>query len=141
MCATHSIPAVFIEDVQYQYTLGQWMREALDATDLKGLVDVMYVAPKRTSKNSRINLSFKELNAAEVIIHPDLYPRYRAEAKKFDPNRKDNRDNLLDTAHYAPIIYDRYKNVLASKQSDYYLKQLEKSSRTRNTTGTKLWQI
>lgn len=141
MCAVYSIPAVFIEDVQYQYTLGQWMREALNATDLKGLVDVMYVAPKRTSKNSRINMSFKELNAAEVIIHPDLYPRYRAEAKKFDPNRKDNRDNLLDTAHYAPIIYDRYKNVLASKQSDYYLKQLEKSSRTRDTTGTKLWQI
>lgn len=141
MCAVYSIPVVFIEDVQYQYTLGQWMREALNATDLKGLVDVMYVAPKRTSKNSRINLSFKELNAAEVIVHPDLYPKYRAEAKKFDPNRKDNRDNLLDTAHYAPIIYDRYKNVLASKQSDYYLKQLEKSSRTRDTTGTKLWQI
>ena len=141
MCATYSIPVVFIEDVQYQYTLGQWMREALDVTELKDLVSVMYVAPKRTNKNSRINLSFKELNAAEVIIHPDLYPKYRAEAKKFDPNRKDNRDNLLDTVHYASIIYDTYKNVLAARQSDYYLKQLEKSSRNRTNNGIKLWEV
>lgn len=141
ICAAHSIPAVFIEDVQYQYTLGQWMREALDVTDLKDLVSVMYVSPKRSSKNSRINMSFKELNAAEVIIHPELYPKYRAEAKKFDPNRKDNRDNLLDTTHYASIIYDTYRHTLASKQSEYYLKQLEKLSRFRANNGIKLWEV
>lgn len=141
LCAAYNIPAVFIEDVQYQYTLGQWMREALDVTELKELVSVMYVSPKRSSKNSRINMSFKELNAAEVIIHPELYPKYRAEAKKFDPNRKDNRDNLLDTTHYASIIYDTYKHTLAAKQSDYYLKQLEKVSRFRSNNGIKLWEV
>ena len=141
LCAAYNIPAVYIEDVQYQYSLGQWMREALDVTELKELVSVMYVSPKRSSKNSRINMSFKELNAAEVIIHPELYPKYRAEAKKFDPNRKDNRDNLLDTTHYASIIYDTYKHTLAAKQSDYYLKQLEKVSRFRSNNGIKLWEV
>lgn len=138
LATDNGVPAIFIEDVNYQYTLGGWMKEALEILGISDMISVMYVAPKRTSKNSRINASFKELNAAEVLIHPDLYPRYRAEAKVFDPNKKDNRDNLLDTVHYASIIYDTYKHFLAAKQSAYHLATLERHSRKRSTNEERL---
>ena len=128
-----TVPIIFVEGVAYQTTLLFWAKEYTEKLKLDKLVEWIEIMPERSSKNARILTMFEQCSNGELFIHPDAWVQFKFEAINFDKLKTNNRDNVLDVAHYGPLVAITYRRKLKDAYHEAYYQSLaEKSARKRS---------
>jgi hypothetical protein len=123
-CLKEGIPLVCAEAVAYQEVLLQFFEERVKQLDV-GSISFKPVTPQRRSKVSRILSWFLALMTGKVEIHPKCLARILAQISLFDPLRKSNKDDILDTGAYVEDVMILYPNdmlipsIFNLESSDY----------------------
>lgn len=107
MAARHGISCIFIEGVAYQYSLLYWFNFIAQQLGIEG-IRVYDIYPGGLSKNTRIMNMFKQLLAAEVVLHPNVKTAVYHQISQWNHLRRDNVDNTLDLVTYLPKILSEY---------------------------------
>jgi len=116
MCLRHNISTVFNESVGYQATNKFWLDKYLDKLNLKDAIKVINFEPPRTSKNSRISMSFIELMNGLTLLSPKVAAMYKVEVLKYDPSKTTNDDNLMDTCQHVSRLWEGHQRDLRPRQ-------------------------
>lgn len=119
LALAHNVRYIFIESVAYQASLIFWAQRTVDKHDLANLFEFVEIKPERSSKVARIKTMFSQAEQGQTFIHPNVWDRFRHEAKEFNPLKSNNDDNLLDAMHYMPIIFARYGMQIVNAYSEY----------------------
>ena len=127
MALENNAPSLFLEEVGYQYSFKSWWEEKVAEAKLESTLEMMTVSPERTNKVSRIVNAIEALNSGEFYIHPSLFGQFKSEVSEFDPTKKNNKDNLLDAIHYAPIVWRRRKEYLSYRQAKLKMQLQDKA--------------
>ena len=128
-----TVPIIFVEGVAYQTTLLFWAKEYTEKLKLDKLVEWIEIMPERSSKNARILTMFEQCSNGEMFVHPDAWAPFKFEAINFDKLKTNNRDNVLDVAHYGPLVAITYRRKLEDAYHEAYYQSLaEKSARKRS---------
>lgn len=116
MCVKHNIGDIFNESVGYQATNKFWLDKYLDELNLSDSIQSHHFEPPRTSKNSRIGMSFIELMNAAVVLAPEVQVLYRVELLKYDGTKTNNDDNLMDGVQHVSRIWEGNQELLRPRQ-------------------------
>lgn len=111
-CIEKQCSLVCIEDVAFQAELMNWFEYVCQQKQITG-INVVPMSPHGRSKNSRILDSFRALMADNMRIAEKIYARYCAQAVRFNPQKTDNQDDILDLIAYAPQMLVEYGNLMA----------------------------
>jgi hypothetical protein len=103
----HNIRAVIVEAVAFQATLMHWAQIYMEQYNIRGIM-WLPIYPGMKSKNARISIGLKALQAGEIIIHPEARSLIDSQISNWNPLRKNNSDGLLDLVTYAPKILELY---------------------------------
>ena len=123
-------PVIFVEDVAYQATFLFWANYFTEKLKLEKILRWVPISPERTSKNSRILNMFAQCSNGELMIHPDAWAQFKSEAVSFDKLKTNNRDNILDVAHYGPIIAVTHRRMLEDAYHESYYRALAVRSKS-----------
>ena len=105
--------AIFIEANAYQYSLIFWCTYVCEQLQITGIhFEPIYSGS--VSKNARILGMFKELNAGDIYLHPDVMAATAPQITSFNALRRDNTDGILDCLTYAPRVVAEFSYLLAS---------------------------
>jgi len=104
---THNCRLVCIEAVAYQATLAYWFQFICAQLGIIG-IEAVELHPGGFSKNSRILAAFKQYQAGEILIHPDVKPEVHLQISQFNPLKTDNQDDILDLLTYAHKVLELY---------------------------------
>lgn len=99
-CLENNCKLVVIESVAYQASLCYWFNFICQQLGITG-IEVVEIYTGGYSKNHRILSMFKQLPAAEIEIHPEVFAEVSVEILGFNPLKTDNTDNILDLLAYA----------------------------------------
>lgn len=111
----YNIPYVFVESVAYQASFVFWGNYFAKEAGVQGQVRFVEITPENGAKNFRITTSFQQLEEGEMLLHPDVFPKYKAQATAFDPNISTNKDDVLDGVHYIPQVMNMYAPYIRAK--------------------------
>lgn len=124
-----SVPIVFVEGVAYQTTLVFWATEFTKSLGMEDTLRWVEVMPERSSKNSRILIMFAQCENGELYIHPDAWIPFKNEASNFDKLKTNNKDNVLDVAHYGPLVLIKHRRILEDLYHEAYYAALTMKSK------------
>jgi len=65
------------------------------------------------SKNSRILEALRQINAGELLVHPEVRSKVVFQASHWNPLKRDNIDNILDLLAYAQKIMNLYGHLMS----------------------------
>ena len=107
----YSVPLIAIENVAYQDTLLFWFEETIKTFGIEG-VTVVPVNRGGESKLVAILRMFRQLQAAETELglHPSVRSDVIFQIREYDPDKSNNKDDLLDVLAYAPKVLQTYKH-------------------------------
>jgi hypothetical protein len=104
---TKNCRLVCIEAVAYQATLAYWFQFICSQLGIIG-IEAVELHPGGHSKNSRILSMFKQYQAGETIVHPDVRPEVHLQISQFNPLKLDNTDDILDLLCYSHKVLELY---------------------------------
>lgn len=101
------VPLIAVEAVAYQATLLNYFVREMNAKQITGIMIVPI--PKRgLPKNTKIGNFLRKALAGEVRIHPDAQPIIYFQAARFNPTKKDNEDDALDSASMGELVLQEH---------------------------------
>lgn len=103
----HSVPIIIVEAAAYQGTLLYWFNFISEQMGLEGM-QFAPITHQSRSKNSRIEVMFKQLLAGEVFLHQAIRSQVIAEVLGYNKKKTDNIDNKLDVCAYAHPAMELY---------------------------------
>lgn len=112
-CLVHNCKLVVIEAVAYQASLLYWFTFICNQLGITG-IEVVEIHTGGYSKNHRIISAFKQLQAGEIAIHPEVFPEVSIEILGFNPMKTDNTDNILDLLGYMTKAVAMYGQHMVS---------------------------
>lgn len=101
------VPLIAVEAVAYQATLLNYFIREMNAKSITG-IQVVPVAKRGMPKNTKIGNFLRKLLAGEVRVHPDAAPIIYFQAARFNPTRKDNEDDALDSASMGELVLQEH---------------------------------
>lgn len=98
---------IAIESVAYQATLAYWFGFICQQMGIIG-IEAVEIYPGGMNKNSRILGAFRNYQAGEFLIHPDIRPEVHLQITQFNPLKTDNQDDILDLLTYPHKVMEMY---------------------------------
>ena len=87
----------------------------------------MEVQTRAKSKNYRVGEMLKSWQKGEIFAHPDVLSLVIAQARGYNPLKRDNVDGILDCMAYETQVRDLYGHMIASDEN---LEMLEAAGAT-----------
>ncbi len=110
-CLEQNCRLVAIESVAYQATLSYWFQFICQQKGIVG-IHCVEVYPGINSKIARILGMFKEYQAGNVIVHPELRAEVHSQIVAFNPIKDNNTDDILDLLTYAPKVLENFAEFI-----------------------------
>lgn len=114
---TEQCSCIIVESVAYQASLLFWFREVCKMEGIEGF-DFLPISRGGGSKNAAIMTMFRQLQGyhdgkqsvpPELGIHPDVLSSVLVDIAAFNPQKRVNKDDLLDVIAYAPMAVLKYR--------------------------------
>lgn len=112
LCMKHGISVVAVENVAYQDTLLYWFELICRQQQING-ISFVPIQTGGKAKFTRILRSFEEAMAGEVTFSPEAFSMWAAQATLYEPQRRNNQDDILDVVAYASKAFLEYGHLCA----------------------------
>jgi hypothetical protein len=108
---------IIVESVAYQASLLFWFQEIAKMEGIEGF-DFLPINRSGGSKNAAIMVMLRQLQGyhdgkesvpPELGIHPDILSTVLVDIAAFNPQKRVNKDDLLDVLAYAPMAVVKYR--------------------------------
>lgn len=119
LCGERNCRLIAVEAVAYQATLLFWFEEAMKELGIEGIT-LVPLQTKGLSKNSRIGVGIKQLQAGEISLNPDVVSLVTNQIYQFDPRKLTNKDDILDLVAYGPQVMVDYGDFVKLPDDDLY---------------------
>tara|TARA_R110000787_G_scaffold165251_8_gene278371 strand:- start:5072 stop:6613 length:1542 start_codon:yes stop_codon:yes gene_type:complete len=114
-----NVPLVAVESYAYQATLVEWVAHICEQRAYEGLT-VVPVHRGTTSKNSAIMRVLPAIQEGDIILSDHVRSITFSQIRSFNPMKTDNRDDLLDTIVYAPMVLrDHWQDIMLPLTVEY----------------------
>lgn len=107
---------IAVESMAYQYTLLYWFEEVCKTVGISGITFVPLYAINH-SKNSRIQAAIKSLESKEIILHPSVVSIVQKQIADWNPMKRDNVDDILDTLANGHKVLAEYAWDIQAQES------------------------
>ena len=111
---THSVVAVIIEAIAYQFTLLHWCEYLCKEHHITG-INFLPIYANQASKNSRISTGLKAMQTKEIYLHPEIRAMVQRQIADWNPMKRDNIDDILDCISSCPKVLSDYSWDIMSK--------------------------
>lgn len=108
---------IAVESTAYQASLLYWFERIAEQLELTGFQFVP-INTSGISKNSRIAIGIKALEASEIVLHPDVASAVKNQIANWNPLKKNNIDDILDLVAYIPKVLEKYPHAIISHEFD-----------------------
>lgn len=95
----YNVKFIGVEAVAYQQTLKFWLDKSIEELGLDLIV--VELQPQGRHKTTRITMLIRELLNGDYSLHAEARNKFLWQALAFKPERKDNRDDILDDCAYG----------------------------------------
>ena len=112
LCLRHGCSLIGVESNAYQATLAYWINVIFQQYGVGG-IEVVEIHSGMYSKNSRILEALRQINAAELLVHPEVRSKVVFQASHWNPLKRDNIDNILDLLAYAQKMMNLYGHLMS----------------------------
>lgn len=131
---------IIVESVAYQASLLFWFGEICKMQGIEGF-DFLPISRAGGSKNSAIMTMFRQLQGyndgknqvpPELGLHPDILSLVLVDISSFNPQKRNNRDDLLDVIAYAVMAVLKYRAEIGKVMNAIYEEPSRVIDHTRN---------
>lgn len=109
----HGASLIAIEDVGYQQSLQYWVMKYITEWHLEG-INVVPLKPAGRTKESRIRLHVKELEAGNYLMFTSARAAYVFQGMQYKLGKKDNKDDILDACAYGIDVRKEYWHLITN---------------------------
>jgi hypothetical protein len=113
----HNCPYIFVESVAYQSSFLYWFNYICEQRGISGF-QLFEIYPRAVKKVTRIVGFFAQLLAGDILLHPDVRTQVLYQASQYKPNRRDNKDDILDLGGYLNTVLSDYEPMLHNSVSE-----------------------
>jgi hypothetical protein len=114
-----------VESVAYQASYLFWFRFICAQRGITGFL-LHEIFPGMKSKVSRIMAFLKKIivdakkpeSVPDIYLHEDVRTQVLYQATQFKPNKKDNKDDILDLGGLLDAVLSRYSGMLVTNVSE-----------------------
>lgn len=100
-----------VESDAYQYSLLHWFEFICAQQGIQG-INFVPIYSRGIAKNSRILAAIRTMMEGKYQLTDATFSLIVAELSAFDPVKKNNVDNILDTVAYAPGFFAEYAGLM-----------------------------
>lgn len=111
---------IAVESGAYQSTLLYWFQTVTQQLGITG-IHFRELHSRGVPKNTRISNMLKQLLTGDILLHPDCRNQAVYEATQWNPLRKNNTDNILDTLAYYYQVMELYQWEMTCITSTDYI--------------------
>lgn len=116
---------IFVEAVAYQASLANYFYRVISGKNIA--IRVVPITPMGIPKNARIKNFLKRIVADKTkklpipqnYIHPEARPHVFFQAVRFNPVKRDNEDDILDSAAYGDIALQTHWHEITYNAKTY----------------------
>lgn len=113
---------ITVENYAYQASLLFWFEHVCKMNDIHGL-EFYPINRGHGTKNGAIVNMFSQLQAREIGLYPEVVGEVLADIVKFNPQSKNNKDDLLDIIVYLPMVFLKYAVEIGRLLNATYVEQ------------------
>ncbi|MGL4483864.1 MAG: hypothetical protein ACRCUS_02845, partial [Anaerovoracaceae bacterium] len=99
---------ICVENYAYQESLLFWFEHVCTLNGIYGL-EFQPINRGTANKNSSILSMFKQLQAQEIGLYPEVVGDVLTDIVRFNPQTTNNKDDLLDILVYLPMVVLKYR--------------------------------
>lgn len=131
---------IIVESVAYQASLLFWFRETCKMQGIEGF-DFLPISRGGGSKNAAIMTMLRQLQGyhdgqnsvpPELGLHPATVSTVLVDIAAFNPQKRNNKDDLLDVIAYAPLAVLKYRHEMGRVMNALFEEPSEIIPHTRN---------
>lgn len=102
---------ICVENYAYQDSLLFWFQHVCELNGIYGL-EFYPINRGHGTKNGAIVNMFSQLQAQEIGLYPEVVGEVLTDIIRFNPQKTNNKDDLLDLLVYLPMVHLKYQNEI-----------------------------